>query len=267
MLERIAGPARLAAQAATPIAIVRAVEARRMFRARSLDVSLRSAFEGWLARVHLLPADLDLRRATVVDIGANEGAFSAGLLAVAPAAQIVAVEPGPGPRERLAARFAGRSNVEIVAAAVARESGHAIFHLTAHDHGSSLRQPRGESRERLGAGFDVLEDLEVPTLSLEDLLASRDADVLKIDVQGSELDVLQSGRAALAGVRAVLLEMNFFSQYEGDATFDVLHRETTGLGFELVNVSPPLTTADGTAIFIDGCYARGSARRTPRSHP
>ena len=39
----------------------------------------------------------------------------------------------------------------------------------------------------------------------------------------------------------VLLEMNFFSQYEGDATFDALHAEMTGLGFTSVNVSPPLT--------------------------
>jgi FkbM family methyltransferase len=236
---------------------VRAIEARRLFRSRGLgNVSLRAAFEAWLARVHLLPADLDLRRATVVDIGANEGAFTAGVLAVAPEASIVAVEPGPGPRERLRARFAGRSNVEVVAAAVARESGRATFHLTAHDHGSSLRQPRGESRERLGAGWDVLDRIEVPTLSLADLLTDREVDVVKIDVQGSELDVLQGGREALARAQAVLLEMNFFSQYEGDATFDALHREMTGLAFELVNVSPPLTTADGTAVFVDGCYAR-----------
>lgn len=254
----LVGSTRMAARAALPLAAVRALEARSIFRERGLDVSLRAAFEAWLGRVHLLPADLDLRRATVVDIGANEGAFSAGVLAVAPQARIVAVEPGPGPRERLAARFAGRANVEVVGAAVARESGTATFHLTAHDHDSSLRQPRGESRERLGWGFDVVEEIEVRTLSLADLLAGREADVLKIDVQGSELDVLRGGREALGGIRAVLLEMNFFSQYEGDATFDALHREMTALGFELVNVSPTLTTADGSAVFVDGCYARSA---------
>jgi FkbM family methyltransferase len=249
---------RTLARAALPIAATRALEARRLFRERGLaDVSLRSAFQAWLARVHLLPADLDLRHATVVDIGANEGAFSAGLLAIAPEAHVIAVEPGPAPLERLRARLGGYPNVEIRAAAVARESGTAAFHLTGHDHGSSLRRPLSESRAVIGAGAEVVETIEVPTLSLDDLVGDRTVDVLKIDVQGSELDVLRGGREALGRTRAVLLEMNFFSQYEGDATFDTLHSEMSGLGFELINVSPPLTKPDGTAIFIDGCYARG----------
>jgi len=244
-------------RAAMPIAAVRALEARRIFRNRGLlDVSLASALEAWRARVHLLPADVDLRHARVVDIGANEGAFAAGVLAVAPEAQIIAVEPSPAPRERLRARLGDNSNVAILDVAVSSESGSAMFHLTAHDHNSSLRLPRSESQKIIGGGWDVLEDLQVQTLSLDDLVGDRDVDVLKIDVQGAEMDVLEGGERALARTRAVLLEMNFFSQYEGDATFDTLHAEMIRRGFELVNVSPPLTTPDGTAIFIDGCYAR-----------
>lgn len=247
----------MAGQAAMPIAAVRALETRRMFRRRGFsDVSLRSAFQAWLARVHLLPAEVDLGSATVIDIGANEGVFSAGILAIAPQAHIVAVEPGPAPRQRLRARLGGYPNVEIVDVAVARESGIATFHLTAHDHGSSLRPPRPESQEVMGAGVEVIEELEVRTLALDDLVGEREVDVLKIDVQGAELDVLRGGRRTLERTRAVLIEMNFFSQYAGDATFDTLHTEMTRTGFELVNVSPPLTTADGTAVFIDGCYAK-----------
>jgi FkbM family methyltransferase len=252
------GRVRALAPALMPIAATRALEARRMFRARGYDVSLRSAFEAWMARVHLLPADLDLRGATVVDLGANEGAFSAGVLAVAPQARVIAVEPGPGPRARLEQRFAGRANVEIHGVAVAGESGTATFHVTAHDHGSSLRPPLSESREVIGPGAEVVETFEVPTLSLDDLVGDGPVDVVKIDVQGAELDVLRGGRRSFARTRAVLLEMNFFSQYEGDATFGTLHSEMTELGFELVNVSPPLTTPDGTAIFSDGCYARAA---------
>ncbi|MEA2332379.1 MAG: hypothetical protein QOH58_2517 [Thermoleophilaceae bacterium] len=260
MLDRVrglVGTARMAGHAALPIGVVRGLEARRMFRARGLnDVTLRTAFEAWLARIHLLPADIDLRNAAVVDIGANEGLFSAGFLGIAPNARIVAVEPGPAPRERLRARIGGRPNVEILDAAVARASGSATFNLTAHDHNSSLRAPLAGSQEAIGGGWDVVEQVDVPTLSLDDLVGDREVDVLKIDVQGAELDVLQGGQRALTRTRAVLLEMNFFSQYDGDATFDTLHAEMTRAGFELVNVSAPLTTPDGTAIFIDGCYAR-----------
>ena len=255
-LDRLAGLARTAGQAAQPIGVLRAREARRLFRARGLTgVTLKGALEAWMARVHLLPASVDLRSALVVDVGANEGAFSAGVLAVAPQARIVAVEPGPGPRERLRARLAGLPNVEILDVAVAASPGTATFHLTAHDHNSSLQPPRGESRATIDAGWQVVEEIEVRTTTLDDLVGDRTADVLKIDVQGAELDVLRGGDETLARARAVLLEMNFFSQYEGDATFNTLHAEMDRRGFDLVNVSPPLTTADGTPIFIDGCYA------------
>jgi FkbM family methyltransferase len=251
---------KMARKAAVPIGLLRALEARRLFRARGYtDVTLKSALQAWMARVHLLPADVDLRRGLVVDVGANEGAFSAGVLAVAPNAEIIAAEPSPAPRIRMEQRLGALPNVSILNVAVSAASGTATFHLTAHDHNSSLHPPRIEMVDAIGPGFSQIGELQVPTLTLDDLVAGRTVDVLKIDVQGAELDVLEGGNATLATARSVLLEMNFYSQYEGDATFNALHAEMDHRGFSLVNVSPPLTTPDGTAIFIDGCYARRDA--------
>jgi FkbM family methyltransferase len=255
--QRLTVLAKMAAQAAQPLGVSRAVEARRMFRARGYgDVTLKAALHAWMARVHLLPADIDLRHGRVVDIGANEGAFSAGVLAVAPQAEIVAAEPGPAPRARLQARLGRLPNVEIHNVAVSSSAGVATFHLTAHDHNSSLHAPRAEMQEMIDPGWTPAGELSVRTVTLDELVGDRTVDVLKIDVQGSELDVLRGGDATLARARSVLLEMNFQSQYEGDATFNTLHAEMDRRGFALVNVSPTLTTRDGTAIFIDGCYVR-----------
>jgi FkbM family methyltransferase len=256
-LERLTGVARLAGQAAMPVGVLRALEARRLFRARGYeDVGLKSALDAWLARVHLLPADVDLRRALVVDIGANEGAFTAGVLSVAPEATIIAVEPGPAPRARMQARVGALPNVEILDVAVAAMSGTATFHLAAHDHNSSLRAAHPDMQTEIDPGWAPVGELHVRTVTLDQLIGSRSVDVLKIDVQGSEMDVIAGGEATLARTRAVLLEMNFMSQYDGDATFNTLHAEMDRRGFSLVNVSPTLTTRDGTAIFIDGCYTR-----------
>jgi FkbM family methyltransferase len=239
---------------------VQALEARRLFRARGYtDVTLKSALHAWMARVHLLPADVDLRHGLVVDIGANEGAFSAGVLAVAPEAEIIAAEPGPAPRSRMQARLGALPNVTILDVAVSAASGTATLHLTAHDHNASLHAPRPEMREVVDRGWAPAGELEVRTLTLDELVDGRSVDVLKIDVQGSEMDVLRGGDATLARTRSVLIEMNFFSQYEGDATFTDLHAEMERRGFSLVNVSPPVTTPDGTATFIDGCYVRPAA--------
>ena len=140
--------------------------------------------------------------------------------------------------------------------AVSDTSGTATFHLTTHDHNSSLHTPRAEMQTTIGAGWEPSGDIEVRTVTLDELVGDRVVDVLKIDVQGAEMDVLRGGDEALSRVRSVLLEMNFFSQYEGDATFNTLHAEMDRRGFSLVNVSPTLLTPDGRAIFIDGCYER-----------
>ncbi len=244
-------------RAALPLGLVRASEARRIFRNRGLrNVSLRAAAAAWLSGVHLLPADIDLQDALVIDLGANEGDFSAAILGIAPRARIVAVEPGPGPRKRLRRRLGANPNVEIRDVAVSAEAGTQTFRLTAHDHNSSLLAPRPESQKAIGGGWEVREEIEVRTVSLDELVGDREPDVVKLDVQGAEMDVIRGGQAALRRTRAVLLEMNLFSQYEGDATFDALHREMGRLGFELVNVQAPVTTADGTATFVGGCYAR-----------
>lgn len=245
------------ARAALPLGLVRASEARRVFRNRGLThTTRRAAAAAWLAGLQLLPADLDLLRAFVVDLGANEGDFSSAVLGLAPDARIVAVEPGPAPRERLEHRLGSRPNVEIRPVAVAGRSGTATFRLTAHDHNASLLRPRPESKEAIGGGWEVVREIEVPTVTLDELVGEQSVDVLKLDVQGAELEVIGGGGQTLARTRAVLLEMNLFSQYEGDATFDALHDEMRGLGFELVNVAAPVTTADGTPPFVDGCYAR-----------
>ena len=254
------------ARAVLPLGLVRASEARRIFRSRGLEgVSLRAAAAAWLAGLQLLPADLDLREAFVVDLGANEGDFSGALLGIAPGARILAVEPGPQPRERLRRRLGSNANVEIREVAVAGQRGTATFRLTTHDHNSSLLRPRPESQDAIGGGWEVLSEIEVPTMTLDDLVGDRAVDVLKLDVQGAEMEVIGGGRRVLARTRAVLLEMNLFSQYEGDATFDALHSQMTELGFELVNVSTPVTTKDGTPTFIDGCYARGKVHPRHRS--
>jgi FkbM family methyltransferase len=245
------------ARAVLPLGFVRASEARRIFRNRGLErVSLRSAAAASLAGLQLLPADLDLREAFVVDLGANEGDFSAAVLGLAPEARILAVEPGAGPRDRLERRLGSQPNVEISPVAVAGQTGTATFRVTAHDHNASLLQPRPESQDAIGGGWEVLREVEVPTVTLDDLVSERSIDVLKLDVQGAELEVIGGGQTTLARTRVVLLEMNLFSQYEGDATFDVLHSEMSSLGFDLVNVATPVTTANGTPPFIDGCYAR-----------
>lgn len=245
-------------QLALPTLLAEAVESRRFFSERGLRAqSLLAYRRAWLARLHLLPPDVDLRRGLILDVGANEGDFSSAVLGLVPEATIVAVEPSPEPLARLRARVTG-PNVTIVPKAVAAEAGTARFHVTAHDHNASLQQPRTDTMGELyqHEGWGVREVLEVETVSLDELADGRDVSLLKLDVQGGEMEAIRGGREALPRTHAVLMEVTFVSHYEDDAGFQELNRAMLELGFELGGISTPGRSPDGVPRWADACYVR-----------
>jgi FkbM family methyltransferase len=241
-----------------PQALAEGVEARRLFNRRGWRAgSLRTYRNAWRSRLHLLPTDLDLTDGVVIDLGANEGNFTAAVLAFAPTARVLAVEPAPAARARLEARFAGEPGVTVVPKAVAERSGTATLHLTAHDHNSSLHAPRADMQALYeDPGWGVVETVEVPTVTLDELAGEERIAVVKLDVQGAELEVLRGAGHALANTRAVLMEVTFVSHYHDDAGFQALNRRMLDAGFDLVSISEPGRTASGETTWADACYAR-----------
>jgi FkbM family methyltransferase len=137
--------------------------------------------------------------ATVLDVGANVGAYTV-LFAhwTGPAGRVIAFEPAPGSiaglREHV--RLNGLSSrVEIVEAAVSNEVGSAVFDCEGVS-GANALVPDGAASGTI----------TVATTSLDAFCADRDLrpSVIKIDVEGAELDVLRGGRRVLStpGVEA-----------------------------------------------------------------
>jgi len=147
-------------------------------------------------RQRLAPGDVCL------DIGANIGYFSvlAGLT-VAPAGRVIAFEPHPGAREVLQQAVAANrlgEIVEIVPAAVADRDGRVSLFLS-QDSVLSTTDP---SRSPARGEFTFSESIEVPRITVDGWLAGR-ADLtprirmIKIDVEGTEVDVLRGMRETL----------------------------------------------------------------------
>lgn len=87
---------------------------------------------------------------------------------------------------------------------------------------TSLLRPRPDAL-RFFNGFEqfgVVERTEmVQTKMLDDLEGIPEIDFLKMDVQGSELEVMKHGRATLRNCVAVQLEVAYFCLYENQPTF------------------------------------------------
>lgn len=125
----------------------------------------------------------------VVDVGANIGLYG-GLFSrlVGPEGQVVCVEPVDANQESLC-RSAARNewhNVEIHHCALAAESGYARLVCDPLNSGNNCIEPLAVAS--LGAS---------PLRTLDDIVAGRRVDFLKIDVQGWEAAVLQGGKNTL----------------------------------------------------------------------
>ena len=143
---------------------------------------------------------------TFMDIGANEGLFSLfAARKVGPSGRVIAAEPSSRERKRFERNLARNriANVTVVPCAIGNAPGTARLQIANSGHAG---------HNTLGAFTydDVnavdLEDVPVETL---DALATRlqveRVDVVKIDVEGAELKVLQGAASLLRRTRPIML--------------------------------------------------------------
>jgi FkbM family methyltransferase len=205
----------------------------------------------------LLPDGALAKMATVVDVGANHGYWATHVLSMCRPVRYLAVEASPLLQAELSARLRNHVAVEVAPVAAGRAAGRATFHLTADDAGASLLRPRSaEMRSVYGAGFEVAQAVEVEVRTVGELTAGWDRiSLLKIDVQGAELDVLMGAKKILPRTDFVMLEVTFTSHYEGDSSFGTLHDFMSTHGFALCDMSRPYVR-QGRALWADAVYRR-----------
>jgi FkbM family methyltransferase len=158
------------------------------FRTRALKALLRDqrAEFGAIWR-HLRPGDI------ACDIGANKGSFIYWLSWWVHHGRVVAFEPQPELARDLVnnCRVIGLGNVMVEAKAVYSHSGERdLFLPTGHQPGASLHQA--------ATGAGGFTTLSVPVVSLDDYFSASDqVTLLKIDVEGAELEVLKGAERIL----------------------------------------------------------------------
>jgi FkbM family methyltransferase len=149
-----------------------------------------------------LAFDADSSAPRVLDCGANIGLASLWIKRQYGSARVTAFEADPAIAEILARNLArnGAGDVDVVPAAVWREGGQVAFRQEGSDSGAI----DGVAADTRGTA------LSVPAVRLRDVVAAEAIDLLKLDIEGAELAVLEDLEDALAGVRALHVEVHDF---------------------------------------------------------
>lgn len=127
----------------------------------------------------------------IIDCGANVGDISA--LFLSKGARVIAFEPDPLAFNHLLKRFKGESRIECINKGVAHHSGKAQFFLHKSrndDSGSEFTVSSSIVKEKVN--IDTGNSIEIELVDLSEYINKlhRKVDILKLDVEGAEIEIL-----------------------------------------------------------------------------
>lgn len=197
-------------------------------------------------RLRRLPAFKELLLQTglkLVDIG-GRGEAMPQLVPLAPVADYFTCEPDIAEAERLRVELPRQvpwRSITVISEALAARSGQATLYCTVRPGMSSLLEPDQEvaNRSCIGPKFQVTSTRTVPTVTLDEAAARygfEDACFLKVDTQGTELDILESGGSIIDGVVGIYVETLFHPFYKNQSLFADVDAHLRHCGFSLFNL-------------------------------
>jgi len=173
--------------------------------------------------------------ACILDIGANEGQFAGLARRLWPAAQVHSFEPLPGVYTALVERFRDDRQLTAHNIGLSDQAGKQRMHQSAFSPSSSLLPMAELHRSEWPQSVDHI-DVDVHLERLDDWFQAnsqcvRSPMLIKIDVQGFELSVINGGVETLRRAAFVVLEVSFHELYEGQPLFGQVHDRLRDLGF------------------------------------
>lgn len=164
-----------------------------------------------------LISNLDVRQC--IDIGSNKGQFALLIRGVHPEAEIYAFEPLLKPFETLEKVFSEDTKFHCFNVAVGQDSSDTQINVSASNDSSSLLEITDLQVEIFpGTQKESIETIAVrPLKNYIEKFKRNQNTLLKIDVQGYELEVLQASACYLSEVRWVYVEASFKELYKDQA--------------------------------------------------
>jgi FkbM family methyltransferase len=206
----------------------------------------------------------------VLDVGANVGQFAQGIRRFY-SGEIHSFEPVSSAYERLATTAAHDPAWKVHKIALGNADSTRTIHVAGHTVFSSLLRTNDFGARRFGEEARAIQDEVVVVRRLEGLLDeiipdfSKRRVFLKLDTQGSDLDVFGGLHEKQRSVLALQSEVSLVSIYEGTPHWTECVRTYEDAGFRVAGMFPVI--ADDLQVLEYDCLlvrTEGSVRQ-PRS--
>ena len=201
--------------------------------------------------------EIDVR--LVVDVGANRGQFALAVRRFGPTATVISFEPLPGPSLYFRRIFSEDTAVVLHNAAIGEKLGRQEMHISARDDSSSLL-PIGSLQTAIFPGTAEASKSSVDVAPLGAFLTEDQIvgpALLKIDVQGYELEVLRGSGSLLQKFEWLYCECSFVEMYTGQALAYEIVEWLAGRKFHVQGIYNLSFNRKGQAVQADFLFHKG----------
>ena len=174
----------------------------------------------------------------IYDIGANIGTWSLLAKAIFPDVTIHAFEPLIMHHEPFNKEVAGISDIVLHKVAAGPETAKMNIQVTSFSDASSLLETSEAIHEHFGITTEREETIEV--VKLDDYVTTNSLpfpDLIKLDIQGYELEALRGAQQCMNHAQFILCEVSFLEFYQGQPLFHEIIEFMSQKGFYLYSLS------------------------------
>jgi FkbM family methyltransferase len=199
----------------------------------------------------------------IIDGGANVGQFARAVTWAFPGATIHCFEPQPEIAERLRSNLRDNPQLSVHECALGNTDGTTQFHRNYLSQSSSilpLRLAHGLFGERLKHVSTIQVPIRRLDSALRDITWQRPA-LLKLDLQGFELEALRGAEEVLERIDFILVESAFQEVYQGEPLFNDIHTFLSGKGFNLIRPVSFVQEPNGDILHTDALFGRAGGTR------
>lgn len=213
------------------------------------DIALRKGL------INYLPGEINC----VIDVGAFDGSFYRFMEAERNVRKAILVEPQETYFTQLKKEFGADPAVQLEQCVLLAQPGTVQFNVNTFAATSSVLPA---DKKLLGHEIDISgKTIPVLAKTLDEVAGSTTGtiDLLKIDVQGAELDVLKGGTKTLERTHFAWIEVSFKPLYEGSALFADIQQFMEAHGFMMINILPGFKGKSGELLQADCLFKKHDA--------
>lgn len=198
---------------------------------------------------------INISNPIVIDGGAHKGLAVKIFLQQYKSPIIYAFEPIPECANVLMSTFAGLPNVHVIQRALGAQKKTVKFNIVNNLVSSSILKPSEIKKKYHGNKVAISESIEVEMIRLDEELGFlNEVDILKLDIQGYELEALKGAEKLLSKTKIIITEIEFVKLYDNQALFGDIDVYLRAHGFRLLNLYDLYTQPDGQLTAGDVVY-------------